>query len=111
MFVRSIVIAALAGGALVAPSAARAQGAFHLRNDTRQVLGCYLRPEHGSIFDRFVLRPAAEWSAAASGGGSRLLQCEARVLPVRARLRPGIFYVLAEDPRSGAVVVRIAPGR
>jgi hypothetical protein len=111
MVARFILIAAMAGGALAMPGAAQAQAAFHLRNETRQVIGCYLRPEHGSIFDRFVLRPAAEWSGPASGSGARLLQCENGVLPLRARLRPGISYVLTEDSRSGAIVVRIAQGR
>ena len=106
-----LAIAASAAAVLLAPAPAWAQGDFHVRNDTRRTLSCGLRREHGSMVELFVLRAGGGWTQPAASGAARLLICDVNRLPLRARLRPGVDYVLAEDSATGRVTVRIAGGR
>jgi len=105
---KPIAIASLTAGALLAPAPASAQSAFTLRNDTRQTQNCRLNRPHSTIADRFVLRPGAQWSAAARDATLRRLVCDVGREPLQASLRSGPLYVLVLDRGTGRVVVRVA---
>lgn len=104
---KSIAIASLAAGALLASAPALAQSAYSLRNDTRQTQNCRINRAHSTIAERFVLRPGAEWSDPARDSASRRLVCDIGREPLQVNLRPG-RYALVLDRETGRVVVRIA---
>ena len=102
-----IVAAVLAAVA----SPALAEGRYSVRNETGRTFSCGLRHETRSLIERFVLRNGAEWTNSSAGEGERILLCDSWKFTQRWRMRPGVPYVLANDPHSGFVVLRAADAR
>jgi hypothetical protein len=105
--VASYRIAAAALVVIAAPPAL-AEGRYSVRNEAGRTFSCGLRHETRSVIERFVLRDGAEWTNASPGEGERVLLCDSWKFTQRWRMRPGVPYVLANDPHSGFVVLRAA---
>lgn len=108
MICKAILIAAAAAAGLAAPAPAWAQSAYSLRNDAGRTFACRLDRPRSSSADRFTLRGGEEWSRPAQSAAPRRLLCDTGADPLVAVLRPGPRYVLAVDPESRRVVLRIA---
>jgi hypothetical protein len=104
---KAILAAMLAAIVTPAPSIAQTQGNYFVRNDTRAILSCGLRRAHGTMMDRFLIDPGAEWRSDRRGNAPRTLICEVGQILPHFRLRPGVRYVVA-DGNAGTIVLRVA---